>query len=51
MEKYIMPTRIVSSEMAKNTEELLIDKPLQANFSVEDCAYIENGGYVLLDFG
>ena len=51
MEKYIMPTRIVASDLAKETEKLLIDKPLQANFSVEDCAYIENGGFVLLDFG
>lgn len=51
MEKYIMPTKIIISEMTENAERLLIDKPLQANFSIDDCAYIENGGYVLLDFG
>ena len=46
-----MPTRIVISEMTDKPERLMIDKPLQSNFSIDDCAYIEPGGYVLFDFG
>ena len=51
MKKYLMPTRIIKTQSVKEPEKLLINKPLQANFSNDDCAYIENGGYVLLDFG
>lgn len=51
MEKYVIPTRIVDSLLAEETEKLLIDKPLQSNFTTDDCAYIRDKGYVLLDFG
>ena len=49
--KYIMPTRIVLAKDVENQDKLLIDKPLQANFSIADCAIIKKGGFVLLDFG
>lgn len=51
MEKYIMPSRIVISKDVAGEEKLLIDKPLQANFSAKDCALIKKGGFVVLDFG
>ena len=49
--KYLMPTRIVLAKDVENQEKLLVDKPLQANFSIADCAIIKKGGFVLLDFG
>ena len=50
-ERYFMPCRIIAKEHVEASENLLIEKPLQANVRRDDCAVIQKGGYVLLDFG
>lgn len=49
--KYKMPQRLILSKNAENTDELFVEKPLQADFNNDDCAKIAQGGFVLLDFG
>ncbi|MBO5059929.1 MAG: alpha-L-rhamnosidase [Clostridia bacterium] len=51
MEKYIMPCRIVLAENTESVERLLEEKPLQTNFTSDDCTVIKKGGFVLVDFG
>ncbi len=50
-DKYIMPSKILLSQNTECPEMLMIDKPIQPNFSSDDCAVIKKGGFILLDFG
>ena len=51
-EKYILPTRIVSSAKVDNAEVLLNDLPQQAIRGGEpERATLYKGGYILFDFG
>ena len=49
--KYIKPKRIVTSSGIENSKVLLSDKPLLHSFRYDDCAIINQGGYIILDFG
>lgn len=58
MEKQINPVRIVKTEKVLLEENILKDNSSQApcilkpyNGTVEDCITIEEGGYIVLDFG
>lgn len=51
VEKYIVPKRILKAEAVVAPERLLEKRPLQTNFTSDDCAVIRRGGSVLLDFG
>ncbi len=51
MEKYIMPKRIVCEENTEGSENIFIERPLQASFSDVDGVLIKKNGYILLDFG
>ena len=49
--KYIVPTRVIISENAENSDYLLLDTPRQALIGNGDGCRIHQGGYVVLDFG
>ena len=59
MEKYINPTRIIKAEKATCEDNLLLKKHNQMPLIREgldcglpkDCTRIDNGGYIVLDFG
>ena len=51
MGRYIRPTGIICSENADKIEALFDNKPMQTNFTENDCAVIRRGGYILADFG
>jgi len=53
MKQTVMPVRLVTAQNARFPENLLIPKPQQAGFGAKENeqTVIEEGGYVLLDFG
>ncbi len=49
--EYIMPFRIITSQGVEFAEKILVEKPLQTNFTKDDCMVVTNGGYIVIDFG
>ena len=50
MDKYIIPKRILCEEKTEGSENIFIDRPLQASFSDDKCVLIKENGYILLDY-
>ena len=48
---YMYPNRILLFKNVECAEKLLQENPVQAGFSNKECCVIEDGGFVLLDFG
>ena len=49
--KYIVPQRVITTEKAENTNFLLLDSPRQAKIHIKESCTVNEGGYVVLDFG
>lgn len=48
---YIYPVKIVLSKDTKDEKKLLNRNAVQAGFTTDNCCVVEDGGFVLLDFG
>lgn len=51
MDRYIMPQRVVAEQNVKFSDNILVERPLQASFNDEGCIRIAKKGYIILDFG
>lgn len=51
MSNKIRPIKIKGSDNVGGIEFLLENKPMQTNFTEDDCAVIRKGEYILADFG
>ncbi len=49
--EYVLPIKIVDSHLVHNAEALLVKKEKQVLLNEKNFATVDNGGYIILDFG